>query len=754
MANDVVDPTGEAAAGTMSGEGPGTGSDSDFSQYVANSPPSPQQPDTTKYSSVIGSEFGEVDNPAYSFNSKASWDPTPWNVGAWGDNIAGWDTMGVALPNGTRGTLVHLRNPETGQTITAPVIDQGPGVSTGAQVDMTAGVRRALGYPRNYRGPVEMYVEGLPSESDDFSQYVAQEKPDDDFSKYVTTGKDVPHGTSEESDFSKYVVIESNHPVAQQTGWSLPSLVQNIWNYGKYVSAQQKVGLLQSQVKQAGDIPDEGVERQIADINASPYYTAEQKQENIAALRQGQAKELADRKDQLGGAQVELKHAQEQVAADNPQEWQKVLGSLGPYFKTLPTGPLSPLLSAQLATSETFGQKLDESAKKYKELHPDASDAEITQHAVAAASESARGSGGAMLALGYIDIPAVGPTIAKIAQKLGWGAATMEIANTLAQVQSNMATKKNIDPKQDITEGIKDVWFHVQNLTIGALLAAPHALGEVGKPSHEPISDRLPVTEVPDTKEVEVQLPESTKLPSEQTQRTAAEEPRSEEPKEVLTEPIHETDSYLSQFANRLMDKRIASGEIGEIAPGHGFSTEELVKRGEKMGPEQIAQHVSDVMQGRVRSDSVDQAIAIRTREAQLSAEANRLSRINEDNPTPENERAYREAKDAADVFRNGPVRIVKQNWAQTGKAMQGEIPIDVGSVNGLRDAWLQDVGKEPSPRVEEKMKELAKSVREATAEEERIARSEEVPRLGKLTDEEVMKNIIDRMGGDDPCVV
>lgn len=110
------------------------------------------------WTDTIGSEFGEVDNPDYSGNSKASWDTTQWNVGAGGANLAGWATQGVALPDVPLGTLVKVRNPDTGAETTATVVDSGPGKSTGAGIDLLAGTRSALGYPVNYKGPVQYQV--------------------------------------------------------------------------------------------------------------------------------------------------------------------------------------------------------------------------------------------------------------------------------------------------------------------------------------------------------------------------------------------------------------------------------------------------------------------------------------------------------------------------------------------------------------------------------------------------------------------
>ena len=43
------------------------------------------------WTTVTGTEFGEVDNPARGGYTEAN-----WNIGAWGDDLTGWDNQGVA----------------------------------------------------------------------------------------------------------------------------------------------------------------------------------------------------------------------------------------------------------------------------------------------------------------------------------------------------------------------------------------------------------------------------------------------------------------------------------------------------------------------------------------------------------------------------------------------------------------------------------------------------------------------------------
>jgi hypothetical protein len=126
--------------------------------------------DNTGFTPVIGSEFGEVDRPSRGGYTEAGWDR-----GAWGDDLTGNNNQGVALPptllakygyTGQKGFNqqfnsqyeVQVRNPQTGLVTTAPLKDLGPGKSTGAQIDLLAGTRGAVGLGSNFKGNVEMRV--------------------------------------------------------------------------------------------------------------------------------------------------------------------------------------------------------------------------------------------------------------------------------------------------------------------------------------------------------------------------------------------------------------------------------------------------------------------------------------------------------------------------------------------------------------------------------------------------------------------
>jgi hypothetical protein len=102
--------------------------------------------------------------------------------------------------------------------------------------------------------------------------------------------------------------------------------------------------------------------------------------------------------------------------------------------------------------------------------------------------------------------------------------------------------------------------------------------------------------------------------------------------------------------------------------------------------------------------------------------------------------------------FHNGPVAKMKNNWHAQGMSMQGEIPVDLSTFNGLREAWLRDNGKPPSPKMEPEMRKTARNVRKAVSDE-RAASSKLGDEINRVTKgkkipspEDVRDSIINRM--------
>jgi hypothetical protein len=894
-----------------------------------------------------------------------------------------------------------------GQNVIAPIVDVGPGQSAqarGVVTDLTGPLAQALKSQGSDPAEISIIADAGPDYKSDprgwydeqkkirqslpgagkwaNAPFAAQPESKEEVTPKWKMAPVVPQG--KQNAWEK-APISSNHPLAKENGWTLGQSIQNIWDVAKLANAKASYGLAQSQV--TTDAPDAMVQQQLDSIKASPYLTDEQKQQNIAALQQGQQKEWAYAHAQLPQLKQQISDSEKELQKNHANDAEKVIGSTLPYLVSSVTGPLAPFVAAQQATAETYGETLDTSVKKLKELHPTWDDGKVVTQAVKAATEASAGSGEAMLALSVVDVPAAGPIIARIAQKIGIGAATMEVANSFAEVQKNMALKKDVDPSQDWLGQLRNIEFHVQNIAAGGAFGGLHGLGgEIGRPSADPIEDRVPIAEVPEP-EQEQKKPESKEpekivaaaskrgeevrtgtthfeaeedwgLPEkrgfmtntgrfvsrEEAYQIAAkakqakgayegaegrqldatmidpatikervnvlvpstlEEPPLEPPPKkeaawqhqyqgdtpptpsgekamyfsekgsdfypdwtannkpgtgtmhadldlknpaiesqlkpedyqkvadiwkanggdsatieewlkqaksksgdqwwsinkspglrealkqagydgVIVDDSHKakwaisldpptqvksaehpepppekpttgTEPWLSSIANRYTQERSAQGQLGEVTQGAGTTPQEMVAKGLQMGPERIAQHVSDLMAG--KGDMKEQAAAVRAREAQLSQDANKLGRIAEANPNdPQAQANYEEAFQHLTDFHNGPVAKLKNNWHAAGEAMQGELPVDLGSFNGLREAWLRDVGREPSERVQKTMRDTAKKVRETSAAEDVAMKrlgeeiKKQTTRRKLPTYDEVRDGILKEMNGDRPC--
>jgi hypothetical protein len=218
-----------------------------------------------------------------------------------------------------------------------------------------------------------------------------------------------------------------------------------------------------------------------------------------------------------------------------------------------------------------------------------------------------------------------------------------------------------------------------------------------------------------------------------------------------------ESEPWVSAIANKFTAERMASGELGPVAPGQGASTEALLARGLRMGPEEVAQHVSDVMNNR-GGDPVAQAAAIRAAEAQLSQRSNAASRAAEADPTNQQLKvdADNAFKDLTD-FHNGPVAKLKNDFHLRGMGLQGEIPVDLSTLNGLKELFLKEIGKPPPDSMENVLRNAAKRVSDA-ADVEKTAMQKmgtEIERqtvgIALPTPEQVRLAILSRMKVD-PC--
>jgi hypothetical protein len=186
---------------------------------------------------------------------------------------------------------------------------------------------------------------------------------------------------------------------------------------------------------------------------------------------------------------------------------------------------------------------------------------------------------------------------------------------------------------------------------------------------------------------------------------------------------VSEAEPITSAIANRYVQERMASGELGQIDPSEGQSTEDMVKQGLQMSRDQREGLIKNFMKGQ-GGDLDQQGAAIRAREAILSEQARSASRAaNADPANPQLQSQAKAASDAVTAFYNGPVKKFKRVWSDSGRVLQREIPLDYTTFNGMKEAYLKGKGKgnEAPPELEPRLKKMADVVSK-TADRERVA--------------------------------
>src|SRR4029077_17826812 len=184
---------------------------------------------------------------------------------------------------------------------------------------------------------------------------------------------------------------------------------------------------------------------------------------------------------------------------------------------------------------------------------------------------------------------------------------------------------------------------------------------------------------------------------------------------------VSEADPYVSRIANRYTAERMATGELGQIDPAQGQSTEHLVMQGLRMSPKQRDGLIDNFTKGK-GGDLDQQGAAIRAKEALLRDEARAASRAANADPTnPQLQAQAKAASDAVTAFHNGPIKKFKQVWSDSGRALQREIPLDYTTFNGMKEAYLKGNNKEAPAELEPKLKRMADAVSKTT-DAERVA--------------------------------
>ena len=184
---------------------------------------------------------------------------------------------------------------------------------------------------------------------------------------------------------------------------------------------------------------------------------------------------------------------------------------------------------------------------------------------------------------------------------------------------------------------------------------------------------------------------------------------------------ISESEPFVSKVANRYTAERMATGELGQVDPSQGKSTEELVRQGIQMTPNQREGLIDNFVKGK-GGDLDQQGAAIRSKEAILSVQSSEASRASEADPTNRQLKADADAAlKAATDFHNGPVKKFKRVWSDSGRGLQREIPLDYSTLNGMKEAYTKGAGngKEAPPEMEPALKQMSKRVNESASKEE-----------------------------------
>jgi hypothetical protein len=189
----------------------------------------------------------------------------------------------------------------------------------------------------------------------------------------------------------------------------------------------------------------------------------------------------------------------------------------------------------------------------------------------------------------------------------------------------------------------------------------------------------------------------------------------------IIPGTMSEAEPINSAIANRYTAERMATGELGQIDPSQGKSTEDLVNQGLKMSPTQREGLIDNFTKSK-GGDLDQQGAAIRSKEAILSEQSRAASRAASAEPTnPQLQAQAKAAADAVTAFHNGPIKKFKQVWSNAGRGLQREIPLDYTTFNGMKEAYLKGNNQEAPPNLEPKLKRMAEVVSKNT-DAERVA--------------------------------
>jgi hypothetical protein len=225
----------------------------------------------------------------------------------------------------------------------------------------------------------------------------------------------------------------------------------------------------------------------------------------------------------------------------------------------------------------------------------------------------------------------------------------------------------------------------------------------------------------------------------------------------ILPATVSEAEPIHSAIANRYVQERMAAGELGQIDPSQGKSTEDMVRQGLQMRPDQRDGLIDNFMKGK-GADLDQHGAAIRSKEVMLSEQSRAASRAAAADPANQQLQAQaKAASDAVTAFHNGPIKKFKRIWSDSGRVLQQEIPLDYSTLNGMKEAYLKGNDREAPPALEPKLKKMAERVSK-TADAERVAMNNLGKEIGKRirgktlpTDDQIRTRLMEIMK-DLPC--
>lgn len=164
-------------------------------------------------------------------------------------------------------------------------------------------------------------------------------------------------------------------------------------------------------------------------------------------------------------------------------------------------------------------------------------------------------------------------------------------------------------------------------------------------------------------------------------------------------------------IAARVREQRALAGRVDPVDPGTGTAPEDSVLKGRQMiksgvDPEKALANFETT--GKFNSDDI---AVTRAHGEDLNAEA---TRIEEQKGTGSSE--YQLAKQRLNDW-DKRTKQMQTDWAQSGRAQQGQTDTDTGSFTGLERAWKASTDKDFTPEQEAGAKKVASKVKKASQE-------------------------------------